>query len=87
MLVSDGLHILTQAIGTNLGKNYDRLIQDVFKDIKSIWSTSYGVQASGAFFLGLTGNDPALTQHIDRQLEIEYLDDKNEVRTIFYCGL
>jgi hypothetical protein len=83
---SDGLHTLTQAIATNLGKDYDRIIQGVFKDIKPIWSQSYGVFTCGAYFLGLTGNDPALMQHIDRQLEIEYLDDKDEVRTIFFGG-
>ncbi|MBK8501009.1 MAG: hypothetical protein IPL46_01745 [Saprospiraceae bacterium] len=82
--LSDGLHTLTQAIATNLGKDYNRIIQEVFREIKPIWSTSYGVFACGAYFLGLTGNDPAIMQYIDRQLEIEYLDDKNEVRAIFY---
>ena len=81
---SDGLLTLTQSISNNTGNDYDSLIQDIFKDIKRIWSTSYGVLACGTFLLGLTGNDPSIMKHIDRQLEIDFLDDKNEVRTIFF---
>ncbi|NND33994.1 MAG: hypothetical protein HKN76_15505, partial [Saprospiraceae bacterium] len=81
---SDGLHTLTQAISTNSGRDYDELIQDIFISIKRIWSTSYGVWACGAYLLGLAGNDPVIMQHIDRQLEIEFLNDNNEVHTIFF---